>query len=195
MCDSPKVDLICGSATFIAAKSNPSEKHAAPSRNSSRWCAAVSPPAPGAAAAGSATSSPTREPVRDQPVRDRGRRWQARSPLLVAPELVAGEPAHVLELIVGDVRLTGDHPCLEAEHQRRRERPGLAAAVDDVADDDAGLLPNLSHYRVLQRLSGLDETCQRGVAPARPRRLAAEQAPVIAVVHEHDDRRVGAREV
>src|SRR4051794_15911366 len=157
MCDNPNVALICGNATVSVAKSKPSEKHAAPSRKSSRRWAAVSPPAPETSVAGSATSSPTRNPVGDQPVRDR-RGWrQARSALLVAADLVAGEPAHVLELVVGDVRITGHDPRLEAQHQRGRERPRLAAAIDDVVDHDAGLLMHLPHDRMLQRLPRLDE--------------------------------------
>src|SRR4051812_9340911 len=119
MWDNPNVDLICGSATVSVAKSKPSEKQAAPSRNSRRWCAAVSPPAPGMSAAGRATSSATGQPVRDQPVRDRGRRWQARSALLIAAKLVAGEPPHVLELVVRHLCLARHDPRLEPEHQRR----------------------------------------------------------------------------
>src|SRR3954464_3705640 len=115
MCDSPNVDLICGSAPVSVAKWNPSEKQAAPSRNSNRRCASVSPPAPGRSVAGSATSSPTRDPVRDQPVRDRRRRGEAGGPLLVAADLVATEPAHVLKLVVGHVRLAGHHSRLEAQ--------------------------------------------------------------------------------
>src|SRR3954451_12352528 len=157
MCDNPNVDLICGSATVSVAKSKPSEKQAAPSRNNSRWCAAVSPPAPGASAAGWATSSVTGQPARDQPVRDRRRRRQPGRALLIAADLVAGEPPHVLQLVVGDARLTRDDARLETQHQRRRERPRLAAAVDDVVDDDTGLLLHLAHDRVLQRFSRLDE--------------------------------------
>src|SRR4051794_40799319 len=114
MCDNPKVDRICGSATVNVAKSKPSEKQAAPSRNSRRRCASVRPSA--------AASSSTRQPVRDQPVRDRGRWWQTWSALLIAPQLVTGEPPHVLELVVGHLRLTGDDPGLEPEHQRCGER-------------------------------------------------------------------------
>src|SRR3954462_808654 len=143
MCVNPNVDRICGSATVSVAKSKPSEKQAAPSRNSSRCCAALSPPAPLRSAGDPAPSSPTREPVRDQPMRYRRGRRQTRCPLLVATDVVAGEPPHVLQLVVGDVRLTGQPPRLEAQHQRGRERPRLAAAVDDVAGDDAGLLLHL----------------------------------------------------
>src|SRR3954449_10443626 len=164
MCVSPNVDRICGNATVSVAKSKPSEKQAAPSRNSSRCCAALSPPAALTSAGDPAPSSPTREPVGDQPVRYR-RGWrQTRCPLLVATNLVAGEPPHVLQLVVGDVRLTGQHACLEAQHQRGGERPRLAAAVDDLADDDAGLLPHLADDRVLERLARLDEAGEGGVA-------------------------------
>src|SRR4051812_20363547 len=156
MCVSPNVDRICGNATVSVAKSNPSEKQAAPSRNSSRCCAALSPRAPLRSAGDAAPSSPTREPVGDQPVRYRRGRWQTRCPLLVATDLVAGEPPHVLQLVVGDVRLSGEHARLEAQHQRGGERPRLAAAVDDVADDDTCLLLHLTDDRVLERLARLD---------------------------------------
>ena len=57
------------------------------------------------------------------------------------------------------------------------------------------LLGHLATYRRLERLPGLDETGQRREAPLRPRRLPAQQQPVVVVDDEHDDRRVGARVV
>src|SRR3954447_16535630 len=171
MCVNPNVDRICGNATVSVAKSKPSEKHAAPSRNSSRCCAALSPPAPLTSAGDRAPSSPTREPVRDQPMRYRRGRRQTRCPLLIATNLITGEPPHVLQLVVRDVRLTGKHSCLEAQHQRGGERPRLAAAVDHVADKDACRLLHLADHRVLERLARLDEPGQGGVAASRPRRL------------------------
>src|SRR4051794_29918609 len=101
--------------------------------------------------------SASREPPGDQPVRDRRGRRQQR---VAAVQVGAGEPPHVLELAVGGARLTARRPGLESEHQRRRERPRLAAAIDDVVDRDAALLTNLPDDRLLERLPRLDETSE-----------------------------------
>src|SRR3954468_3072617 len=110
-------------------------------------------------------------------------------------QIGAGETAHIFELVVPGVRLARYRARREAQHQRRRERPGLAAAIDDVVDGDAALLADLADDRLLQRLPRLDETGQRRVATARPARLPSEQAAVTTVVNEDDDGWVGPREV
>jgi len=53
---------------------------------------------------------------------------------LTTREVGAGEPPHVLELVVADARLAADGTRFEAEHQRRRKRPRLAAAIDDIGN-------------------------------------------------------------
>ena len=81
---------------------------------------------------------------------------------------------------------------LEADHQRARERPGLAAQVRDVADGDADLLVDLPQHAGLQRLPRLDEPGEHREPPLGPHRLAGEQDAVRAVVHQADHRRIGA---
>jgi hypothetical protein len=107
-------------------------------------------------------------------------------------DLVAGVPAHVLQLAVAGHRIARRVASVEAEHQRDRERPRLGLQVADVANGDAGLLQHLARDRVLQPLARLDEPGQRAVTARRPRRLAAHQAAV-AVGDEHDHHRIGAR--
>ena len=64
----------------------------------------------------------------------------------------------------------------------------------DLVDPDAALLLDLAGDGVLQALARLDEAGQGRVHAGRPGRLAAHQA-ALAVVDQHDHRRVGAREV
>src|SRR4051812_35122786 len=132
------------------------------------------------------------EPAGDQPVSDgRGRRQQRAT----SKQVVAAEPSDVFELVVAGAELAADRTRFEAEHQRGGERPRLAAPVDDLVDDDAGLLPDLACHCLLQRLPRLDEPGERRVAVGRPGRLTSEQAAVATIVDEHDHRWVGAREV
>src|SRR3954470_8726754 len=93
-------------------------------------------------------------------------------------ELLAREPAHVLELLVLRRRLAARPVRVEAEHQRAREGPGLRARVAHAAHLDARFLEHLARHRLLERLAGLDEAGQRRVAPWRPARLATEQRTV-----------------
>ena len=67
-----------------------------------------------------------------------------------------------------------------------RKRPGLAAEVEDVADFDAHFLARFAHHRVLERLSGLDETGEGGVAPRGPGGFAREQQLAPARDERHD---------
>ena len=97
---------------------------------------------------------------------------------------------------------SGSADRVEAEHQRARVGPRLAGHVPQVGDVDADLLGDLADQGLLGRLAGLDEAGQARVAGQRadpapaPGRVAAEQAGAVlaghAVVHQHDDGRVGA---
>ena len=81
----------------------------------------------------------------------------------------------------------------EAEHERGRERPRLRGVVAHVADRDAGFLEHFAHHGILEALARLDEAGDGRVAARRPARLPTEQR-ALAVAHQHDDRRVDARE-
>ncbi len=100
----------------------------------------------------------------------------------------ASSPSRRLQLRPG-------RPRRVAEHQRRRERPRLGSRVRHVGDRQPDLLVDLAGHRRLGRLARLDEPGQDREPPLRPHRLPPQHAPVPAVVHEHDHRRVRTREV
>src|SRR5918999_97033 len=141
-----------------------------------------------------ATLAAHREPALDQPPRDReARRKEKRlagdrgAPTLDvggcgSDDLFAAEPAQVLDVVLERARLAGAVGRLEAEHQRRRERPRLRRDVARRADLDAALLGDLARDRLLEALARLDEAGERRVAPLRPAGRAAEQHAV-AVGH------------
>src|SRR3954469_16986889 len=121
------------------------------------------------------------EPGVYQPPRDRDRgRYEQRLGRAVAGggDLLAREPAHVLELVVADGRLAARVVGEEAEHERARERPRLRARVAHAAHRDAGLLEHLARHGLLERLARLDEASERRVAARRPARLAPHQRPL-----------------
>ena len=94
----------------------------------------------------------------------------------------------------GSSGAVGSATRVEADHQRARERPGLAAQVADVGDRDADLLVHLAGHARLQRLAGLDEPGQHREPARRPDRLRGRSSTRSrAVVHQADHRRVGAR--
>src|SRR5262249_33860588 len=130
-----------------------------------------------------------REPLLDQAAGDRLRRRELH---LAAGDLLAREPADVLELPVAHRGLAGPPARGESEHQRGRERPRLRGAVAHLAPPPRGPLEPLAGDRLFEALPRLDEAGQRAVAPRRPGRLAAEHRAV-AVLDEHDHDGVGAR--
>ncbi len=82
----------------------------------------------------------------------------------------------------------------EAEHERGRERPRLAAEVDGVGDAHARLLEDLADHGGLERLARLDESGEQREPVALPERVRAEQDAVVGIRDPHDDGGVGARE-
>src|SRR5690606_21163198 len=77
--------------------------------------------------------------------------------------LLASEPAAILEFgnIGADIivyRLSE-----AADHQRIGEGPGLAGMIDDAAEPDARLLEGFAPYRVLDGFARFDEASKRRV--------------------------------
>src|SRR3569832_1707690 len=131
-------------------------------------------------------------------MRDGDRRWR-RQPVLVPAQqhvgdLVAREPARALELGGVDLDVAALGLGEGADHQRHRERPWLRREVTHAAADDAGFLDRLAPHRVLDRLARLDEPGKARPHARHEAGRAAEQA-VVAVDRQHDDDRVGAREM
>src|SRR3546814_8539776 len=55
------------------------------------------------------------------------------------------------------------------DHQRRRERPGLAGDVAHVGDAHAGLLGDFARDRFLDRFAGFEKARERRITPLGPR--------------------------
>ena len=132
---------------------------------------------------------PAGQPAVDQEARDR--QAAAGSPV-AAPSPAAGrrrspsvqsaawatcsrvnQPASAISTLSGRTSSGAVGPGGEAEHQRGRERPGLAGHVAHVVDDDADLFEHLADHRRLERLPRLDEPGQGRVTTRRPGRRRA----------------------
>ena len=84
-------------------------------------------------------SSP--KPVVYQTPGDRQLPWQ---PYLPLQELLPGEPVGLLDFLAIDRDLAARVVGVEAQHERRRERPWLRRAVTAVVDEEARLLLDLA---------------------------------------------------
>ncbi|MCY1372429.1 hypothetical protein D9M69_596340 [compost metagenome] len=80
------------------------------------------------------------------------------------------EPLRILDLIDLHDDLAGRIFGMEAEHQRMRERPALAAQVLQVLDLDPHLFAHLARHALLDRLARLDEAGQGAVDPGNEAR-------------------------
>src|SRR6188474_2654253 len=84
------------------------------------------------------------DPGTDDMMRDRDRRRDADALGMLTLEhqqdLIAREPARVLQLLAVDRDVRVRRARMAADHQRHRKRPGLRAEIFHLAADDAGLL-------------------------------------------------------
>src|SRR6266542_1768221 len=110
------------------------------------------------------------------------------------PDLVAGEPASLGELLGVDGDLLGETLREQPDQQARRKQRGLPGEIAHGPEADAGFLAHLAAHGLLQGFTRLDEAGQAREPGARAPPVAAEQRP-IAVDREHDHDGVGAREV
>ena len=88
-----------------------------------------------------------------------------------------------------------ERPGREAQHERRRERPGLVAQVGHVGDLDPDLLGHLAGDRRGERLPRLDEPREHRHPVAAEPLPARQEDAVVGVDDRHDDGHVGARVV
>src|ERR1700722_14408360 len=116
------------------------------------------------------------------------------SPLQHQRDLLAVEPACIVELGAIDDDLARERLCEAADHERHRERPRLRCEIGDRSADDAGLLARLAPDRLLDRLARLDKAGEArphaGLEPVR-----AAQDATSAGDGEHDHDRIGARKM
>src|SRR5580658_5035599 len=138
------------------------------------------------------------DPGADDVMRDRDRRRRAEPVGVPAQQhqrdLVATEPACALELGRVDLNLVGERLGVAADHQRHGKRPGLRREVDDAPAHDARLFLHLAPHGYLDVLARLDEPGEARPHRGGEPRGAAEQA-LLAAHGQHDDHRIGAREV
>ena len=114
---------------------------------------------------------------------------------VLRPQLLAAQPARALsssDSLTLEVERLG--LGMEADHHRGGKRPGLRGTVDDVLHPHLDLLVDLARHGILEALARLDEARQRRMHAAR-KMLAAAQQALVAVMDQHDDRRIGAREM
>src|SRR5262249_30278639 len=72
-------------------------------------------------------------------------------------DLLAVEPARIVELRTVDDDLTRASLGVAADHQRGRKRPWLRGKIAHAAANDAGFFARFPPHRVFNRLSRLDE--------------------------------------
>ncbi len=107
-------------------------------------------------------------------------------------QLIDAKPARILDLVfLHDDFATGIFG-VEAEHQRMRERPALAADVVQVLHLDADFLAHLARHAMLHRFARLDEAGQ-GAVDARDEARRTGQQDLVPTRDQHDHARRDAR--
>src|SRR5580704_5857564 len=97
----------------------------------------------------------------DEMMRDGDRRRRGQAAGMAAGQhrcqLLAVEPARVLDLAAIDDDLVRRRLRMAADHQRRRKRPRLRHGIFDLAAGDAGFLQHFATHRFLDGFAGFDE--------------------------------------
>src|SRR5829696_615803 len=108
-------------------------------------------------------------------------------------QVVEAVPAGVLYLLgLAYLQLAAGVFGDKADHERVRERPGLAAEVTHLPHLDPDLLAHLAPYRLLDGFPRLHETRQGAVHPHR-KMWRTRQQQLVAPPYEHDGRRAETR--
>src|SRR4029079_3657327 len=111
-----------------------------------------------------------------------------------ARDLVAIEPAGILEFGAIDDDVMGERFGVATDHQRARKWPRLRSEITYPPSDDAGFFAGLAPYCFLDRLPRLHES-----GKTRPhagnKAVRAPKHATVARKREHDDDRIGPRKV
>ena len=110
-----------------------------------------------------------------------------------ARRLLAREPARIHDFGGIERQLLAQRLAPTADHQRMRERPGLARDIVHLAHLDAGFFLHLAADSVLDIVAGLHITGQRGVKVRGRGAGMQRQQAAAAAGNEHDNGRVGTR--
>src|SRR5215472_5826433 len=121
------------------------------------------------------------------------RRGQAvgMTPRQHARDLLAVEPAGIVELRAIDDDLARERLGVTADHQRGGKGPGLGSEIAHASANDAGLFARFPPHGIFDRLPGLDEPGEAGPHAGLKTVRAAEHA-ALARDRKHDHDRVGA---
>src|SRR5262245_60413463 len=124
------------------------------------------------------------------------RRGQAvgMTPRQHARDLLAVEPAGIVELRAIDDDLARERFGVTADHQRGGKGPGLGSEIAHASANDAGLFAGFTPHGIFDRLPGLDEPGEAGPHAGLKTMRAAEHA-ALARDRKHDHDRVGAGEM
>src|SRR6516162_3492929 len=127
---------------------------------------------------------------------DGRRRGQAvgMTPQQHARNLLAGEPASIVELRAIDDDLARERLGMTADHQRGGKGPGLGGEIAHASANDTGLFARSPPHGIFDRFPGLDETGEaRPHAGLKSIRAAEDAALARDCKHDHD--RIGAGEM
>ena len=109
-------------------------------------------------------------------------------------DLLAVEPARIVELRTVDDDLTRASLGVAADHQRGRKRPWLRGKIAHAAANDAGFFARFPPHGVFDRLPRLDEAREARPHAGLEAVRAAEHA-TLARDRKHDHHRIGAGEM
>ena len=109
-------------------------------------------------------------------------------------QIFPADPQRILQFLGVDGDRLGNGLAPAADHQAGGKGPGLAGQIIDLTNHDARFFVNLAAHGGLDGLAGFDKACQQGIHPLGPGR-AAPQQQAVATGDQHDDDRVGAREM
>src|SRR6516164_1270781 len=111
-----------------------------------------------------------------------------------ARDLLAVEPAGIVELGAIDDDVARKRLGMTADHQRSGEGPGLRGEIAYASANDAGFFARFPPHGVFDRLPGLDETGEARPHAGLKTMRAAEHA-ALARNRKHDHDRIRAREM
>src|SRR6266481_5178609 len=109
-----------------------------------------------------------------------------------ARDLLAVEPAGIVEFLAIDDDLVRERLGMTADHQRGGKGPGLGGEIAHASANDAGLFARFPPHGIFDRLARLDETGEaRPHAGLKSIRAAEHAALARDRKHDHDRVRAG----
>ena len=109
-------------------------------------------------------------------------------------QLIAANPADIVEFIIVGFEFSGHCLCGKPKHQRRRKRPRLRCFILNIGDKDSGLFFDLTHHAFFKGFTRFDKPCHNRIHTVRPTALPPKQTGFsIWMLDQGNDSRVRAR--